>query len=205
MRDFPAESPPARGAVSPPFRLAYWVDPPWLMAGCYPGHGDRRIAERQLGALLDCGIRCFLNLMEEDARGPFIPYEPALEKLAEKRSVAIEFLRFEIEDHSIPSWEQMREIERAIATSIAAVRPVYIHCWGGRGRTGIVAGVYLVRHGLATPEGFAEVIGELRAGATGESPETEEQIGFVRSYLAGTRPTGSSPGSAGGALTPATG
>ncbi len=204
MREFPAESPPARDVVPPPFRLAYWVDPPWLMAGCYPGHGDRRIAERQLGALLDCGIRCFLSLMEEDVRGLFSPYEPALEKLAEKRSVAVESLRFEIEDHSVPSCAQMREIERAIANSIAAKRPVYIHCWGGRGRTGIVAGVYLVRHGLATPENFADVIAQLRTRASGESPETEEQIGFVRSFLAGTRPAGSAPGSDGGAASPAT-
>lgn len=191
-------------AESPPFRVAYWVDPPWLMAGCYPGHGDRRIAERQLGALLDCGIRCFLSLLEEDARGFLLPYEPTLESLAKKRSVAVETLRFEIEDHSIPSCEQMGEIERAIARSIAAKRPVYVHCWGGRGRTGIVAGVYLVRRGLATPENFVDVIAGLRAGATGESPETEEQIGFVRSFLAGARPLEGAPSSAGRSARPAT-
>jgi protein-tyrosine phosphatase len=79
----------------------------------------------------------------------------------------------------------MGEIEGAIEDSIAAGRPVYLHCWGGRGRTGTVAGIYLVRRGLATPENFPDVIGELRDGASGESPETEEQIEFVRSFLAG--------------------
>ena len=191
-------------ALSPPFRAAYWVDPPWLMAGCYPGHADRRIAERQLGALLDCGIRCFLSLMEEEVRGPFPPYQPALEKFAEQRGIAIETLRFEIEHHSTPSFQQMGEIERAIATSIAAKRPVYVHCWGGRGRTGIVAGVHLVRRGLATPESFVDVIAALRAGAPGESPETEEQIGFVRSFLAGTRPAEGAPGTAEASFPPRT-
>jgi len=171
--------------MPPPFRLAYWVDPPRLMAGCYPGHGDPRIAERQLGALLDCGIRCFLSLMEEDVRGPFLAYEPLLERIAAQRGIAIECLRFEIEDHTAPSFEQMAEIERSIARSIAAERPVYLHCWGGRGRTGAVVGVYLVRRGLTTTENFADLIAELRSGAPGESPETEEQTEFVRSFLAG--------------------
>jgi len=186
MREIPAESLSGPGALPPPFRLAYWADPLRLMAGCYPGHGDPRISERQLEALLDCGIRCFLSLMEEDARGPFIPYEPLVKEIAARRGTAIECLRFEIEDHSAPSCEQMGEIERAMAKSIAAGRPVYIHCWGGRGRTGAVVGVYLVRHGLATTESFVDVIAELRSGATGESPETEEQIEFVRSFLAGS-------------------
>lgn len=173
-------------AVPPPFGLAYWVDPPLLMAGCYPGHGDPRIAARQLGALLDCGIRCFISLMEEEARGPFIPYEPLLEEIATSRGVRVDRLRFEVEDHSAPSCQQMGEIERALASSIAAGRPVYLHCWGGRGRTGAVVGVYLVRRGLATAETFVDAIAELRSGAAGESPETEEQIEFVRGFLAGS-------------------
>ena len=181
--DLPRNS-SSRETVPPPFRLAYWVDPPRLMAGCYPGHGDPRIAERQLGALLDCGIRCFLSLMEEEVRGPFLPYEPALEQIATRRGLAVECLRFQVEDHTAPSAEQMREIERSIAASVAAERPVYLHCWGGRGRTGAVVGVYLVRRALATAENFVEVIARLRAGAPGESPETEEQIEFVRSFLA---------------------
>jgi protein-tyrosine phosphatase len=156
------------------------------MAGCFPGHGDLRIAERQLRALLDCGIRCFLSLMEEEVRAPFLPYEPLLERIAAERGIGVECLRFEIEDHSAPSCEQMREIERAIAGSIAAGRPVYLHCWGGRGRTGTVAGVYLVRRGLATTDGFVDTIAALRSGAPGESPETEEQIEFVRSFFAGS-------------------
>jgi hypothetical protein len=186
MRETRAESPSKPTALPPPFRLAYWVDPSRLMAGCYPGHGDPRIAERQLGALLDCGIRCFLSLMEEEVRGFFAPYQPQLEGIAASRGIAIECLRFEIEDHSAPSCEQMGEIERAIAKSITAGRPVYLHCWGGRGRTGAVVGVYLVRRGLATTESFVDVIAELRSGAAGESPETEEQIEFVRSFLAGS-------------------
>ena len=191
MRVIPAESLSGPGASPPPFRLAYWVDPPRLMAGCYPGHGDPRIAERQLEALLDCGIRCFLSLMEEDVRGLFIPYEPLVKEIAARRGMTIECLRFEVEDHSAPSCEQMGEIESAMAKSIAGGRPVYLHCWGGRGRTGTVAGVYLVRHGLATIESFVDVIAQLRSGASGESPETAEQIAFVRSFLTGaddTRP-----------------
>jgi protein-tyrosine phosphatase len=165
--------------IPPPLGLAYWVDPPRLMAGPYPGHADRAIAERQLAGLLDCGIRTFVNLMEEEARWSFGPYEPLLRELAPEEC---HFLRFEIEDHSAPPPTVMDEILSSIEASFAAERPVYLHCWGGRGRTGVVVGSYLVRRGLATPDDFVEVIAALRRGVPGTSPESDEQIEFVRRY-----------------------
>jgi hypothetical protein len=168
-----------RAVPPPPLGMAYWVDPPRLMAGPYPGHADRSIAESQLAGLLDCGIRTFINLLEEDARWSFGPYESLLRELAQEEC---RFLRFEIEDHSAPLPAVMDEILTEIDASVAAGRPVYLHCWGGRGRTGVVVGAYLVRRGLATPDDFVEVIAALRMGAPGTSPETEEQIEFVRRY-----------------------
>jgi len=39
---------------------------------------------------------------------------------------------------------------------------VYLHCWGGRGRTGTVVGCYLARHGMAVGEAALDLLGELR-------------------------------------------
>jgi hypothetical protein len=37
-----------------------------LLAGCYPGDSNISEMDKKLNALLDCGMRTFLNLMETD-------------------------------------------------------------------------------------------------------------------------------------------
>jgi hypothetical protein len=166
--------------IAPPFRLAYWVDEPRFMAGCFPGHVDPRLADRQLSALLGAGLRTFVDLMDEDPRFGAAPYAPRLEALAAEGGAEVTVLRFEVSDNDVPSHVLLTRILDAIDAAIAAARPVYLHCWGGRGRAGTVVGAWLVRHGRATGENFVEVIARLRAGAPGTSPETDEQIAFVR-------------------------
>jgi len=139
------------------------------------------IARRQLSALFDAGIRCFVSLMDEEPRGA-APYDALVAALAHERGASIACLRFPIEDHDVPEVEAMRRLEDALAERAVRGEPTYVHCWGGRGRTGLVAGVVLVRLGLATPAGFTRVIAELRDGLPGESPETAEQVAFVRRY-----------------------
>lgn len=167
----------------PPFTGAYWVVPGELMAGPYPSDFSREVAAAKLEALLDRGIRSFLSLMEEDPRGLRL-YASIARELGARRGVRCEFLRFAIEDCAAPSEALMDDIVRAIDASVGQGRPVYAHCWGGRGRAGIVAGVYLIRSGRATPADVLDVIGALRGRdpRTYPSPETREQIEFVRRY-----------------------
>lgn len=42
----------------------------------------------------------------------------------------------------------MREILGLIDEAMAADRPVYVHCWGGVGRTGTVIGCHIAQRGL---------------------------------------------------------
>ena len=165
-----------------PFPLAYWVQEPLLMAGCFPGHPSPEIARRQLGALLECGVRTLIDLMQEEPRMGAPPYAPLLHELARERGVDCALERFEIEDCATPSRTTMAAIQNAIDAAITTQRTPYVHCWGGRGRTGTVVGVYLLRSGLATPDNFLDVLARLRAGAPGTSPETDEQIAFVRNW-----------------------
>ncbi len=39
---------------------------------------------------------------------------------------------------------------------------VYVHCWGGVGRTGTVVGCWLLRHGYAVPSDVIDTIQSLR-------------------------------------------
>lgn len=52
-----------------------------------------------------------------------------------------------------PTVDQMRAILDAIDRAAGSI--VYVHCWGGHGRTGTVAGCYLVRHGQDTRQSLA--------------------------------------------------
>ena len=68
-----------------------------------------------------------------------------------------------IHDVSTPTQAQMARILDAIDAALAVGHAVYLHCYGGIGRTGTVVGCYLVRHGMDGEEALAE-IARLRQG-----------------------------------------
>lgn len=170
-------------AMPPPFPLAWWVVAGRMMAGCYPGHALEEVARRQLGRLIDAGLLCFVDLMEEAPRGA-PPYEPMLRALAAERGVEVERVRLPIEDHGVPGDAELASLEALIAERLRAGTGVYLHCWGGRGRTGVVAGVALLRLGCASPTTLQAAIDALRATCPGPSPETPEQEAFAAAYAA---------------------
>ena len=78
----------------------------------------------------------------------------------------------------------MEAILAAIDGSLAAGRTVYVHCFGGIGRTGTVIGCWLVRRGTPGEEAIAQ-IARWREGTPDEaipSPETREQRDFVLAW-----------------------
>ena len=141
------------GPYPTPYPRSYWVIPGRLLAGVFPGDKDAVAARDKLKALFDAGIRCIVNLMEPDERdyagAPFVDYGPLFEAIAASRGQKIACLRFAVPDLGVPDSDTMRRILDAIDTALAARRPVYVHCWGGIGRTGTVVGCFLVRHGLS--------------------------------------------------------
>ena len=171
-----------------PFENTFWVIPGKFLAGPYPGSHDRAEASWRLKALIQCGIRLVISLMGEDeirqADPPFLPYAETLNRLAEEMGVQVSSVRISLLDQESPAPEVMNAILEEIERSLASGRPVYIHCWGGRGRTGTAVGCYLVRQGWEGIEGLKR-LEELRQGASNghlPSPKTEAQRQFVRSW-----------------------
>ena len=69
--------------------------------------------------------------------------------------------------------------------------PVYVHCWGGIGRTGTVIGCWLARNGFPG-QAALDRIAELRAGtpdAYKRSPETPAQRAFVIGFAGQSQQT----------------
>ena len=174
-----------------PFYRSYWVVPGKFLAGCYPGDTQDHIMVQKMTGLLACGIQCVINLMEPDEWNhdglPFADYVPAIQRISNGSSAVI-CHRMPIRDLGIPSREFMKQILDRIDGALGEDRPVYVHCWGGRGRTGTVVGCWLARHGIAEGESVLEKIKELRhtdAKANWPSPEMHDQIRMVLSWKKG--------------------
>jgi protein tyrosine/serine phosphatase len=175
-----------------PFERSYWVVPSKFLAGCYPGARQADHTRKKLLDLLDSGIRCVINLMydyETDWKGQEIRrYEEELGALAEEKGIDMEYVTMSVPETSIPSMVGMKLILDKIDLSMETNKPVYVHCWGGKGRTGTVVGCYLARHGMALGRDALEMITRLRKDDVAHlepSPENERQRWLVYSWPRG--------------------
>lgn len=166
-----------------PIADSYWVRPGLLLAGEYPGARSDAEARTKLGTLLDAGVRQFIDLTEAGEYN-LRPYWPLVQQLAAERGIEVAHRRLSIPDMGTPDPAHMVAILDAIDAATAAAQPVYVHCFGGIGRTGTVVGCYLVRHGANAEAALAEIEQRRRGTPDGyrESPETTEQRRFVRSW-----------------------
>lgn len=176
---------PQPGQPPRPHGNCYWVQPGRLLAGEYPGNKDPNVARPRLGAHLDCGVTYFLDLTEE---GELAPYESDLRALATARGAVVEYRRLPVVDLSVPRHRQdMVAILNTIDAALAAGRCVYVHCWGGVGRTGTVIGCHLVRHGQTGEEALRTLAnhwsGVEKAWRKTRSPETDRQCDYVRQWV----------------------
>ena len=172
-----------------PFPNSYWVAPGKLLAGEHPEGMDAAESQTRLEAMLEVGIRTFVDLTEPHETGETAVHETGyprlLHRLSEERELEITRVIFPILDHHVPSRKTMRSILDVLDASIAHGDPAYVHCFMGVGRTGTVVGCYLRRHGLATSLDVVERITALRSmipNALLPSPYTADQTKMVRAW-----------------------
>lgn len=167
-----------------PHPNTYWVIPGRFLAGEYPGAYRPAVASQRLSDYLTAGITFFLDLTQP--HDGLEPYAQLLAAEGAQLGRQTHYVRMPIYDMSVPTPAQMVAILDAIDNALNAGQNVYVHCWGGIGRTGTVVGCHLVRHGFTGDAALDRIAfwwqSVEKANRCPRSPETNEQVNFVRDW-----------------------
>ena len=110
---------------------------------------------------MDAGVTLFLDLTHP---GELEPYASLVVPPSR-------YLNLPIRDFSVPTRDGLVATLDEIDAELDAGGLVYVHCWAGCGRTGVVVGSWLVRHG-ADPNDALQRIADARGLGC---PQTLEQ------------------------------
>ncbi|HZM82521.1 MAG TPA: hypothetical protein VFC19_42940 [Candidatus Limnocylindrales bacterium] len=125
-----------------------------------------------LTALRESGVDtlvCALSEQERERMG--LTEQPAV-----AHQLGLAYIGFPIPDFGVPDPEELRRLAAGLADEVSDGRFVVVHCFGGIGRSGVIAGATLIRLG-ATAEQAMELITKARGVP---APETAEQRDLLR-------------------------
>ena len=165
-----------------PMEMCYWVVPGKLLAGEYPRTPHEESSKEKLAELIDAGVSAFIDLTEPyepTSHGePMKPYDYLLDGPSHQR--------FGIRDRSLPATPELTKAALdAIDAHLAAGETVYVHCWGGVGRTGTIIGCWLSRHhepGQPALDRLRELWKRNPKSGWRRTPETKAQEDYVRGW-----------------------
>jgi hypothetical protein len=170
-------------APTRPIPESYWVEPGYLLAGEYPAQFDSELTRKRIDALIQAGFNTFIDLTKPNET---IAYIRILFDEAKLYHVDVKHHRFAIGDFGLPTPELMTSILDMIDASLQAGQKIYLHCWGGIGRTGTTVGCYLVRRGKTGEEALHQLAEWWQTVPKSHihqrSPETREQAEFIRNW-----------------------
>lgn len=162
--------------MTKPIKNSYVVVPGKFFAGEYPRDKSEESSLPKIQMLLDFGITDFIDLTQQSE---LEPYDHWLDTARHHR--------FPIRDVSIPqATAQTQSILDTIDRLLAEDRMVYLHCWGGIGRTGVIVGCWLSRHGYQGQNALHRLAELWRECPKSEiwsmSPQTYQQQDYVMNW-----------------------
>jgi len=175
-------------------------------AGAFPGDIDNEINDENLITLLNEGFDTFVCLMseyysdadEDEWRYAFShrvvrPYMNDIQRILENKEANtnlknVLFKHYPIKDMSTIRDNETLQAAREVAELLKDGKKVYIHCWGGHGRTGVI--VCLVLHlicGISAEEAliYCQYVHDKRENNCSEtrSPQTMSQREQVKRII----------------------
>ena len=147
------------------------IEPNRVIAGRHPCAWGPENAWIEVRDLVDAGVTLFLDLTHP---GELEPYASLVEPPAR-------YVSRPIRDFSIPTRDGLIETLDAIDAELDAGGLVYVHCWAGCGRTGVVVGSWLVRQGVEPKDALRRIADARGLGC----PQTLEQRVFVLDWQRG--------------------
>ena len=159
---------------------AWWVEPGRLLAGEYPGAKAPAKAERKVRLLMLNRVDSIVDLTTP--LDGLASYREAMETAARGTGRELRHFARPIPDMGVIDHDGYDRILARIRDEMDSGRVVYVHCWGGKGRTCTVIGCLLIDGGLDY-QGAISRIAELRAGtrkAIDPCPESEAQHRLLR-------------------------
>lgn len=143
-----------------PTEWSNWVMPGRLMAGAYPGAWEDAIHARTLRSILRQGVDCFVCVMAEcnqsapeglwkagRAIRPYLPEARQLYQQLRRNSAPADlaYLQLKVVDGSVGPDTKVSAFVDEVEAAFRAGRVLYVHCWGGHGRTGTIISLLLNR------------------------------------------------------------
>ena len=150
-----------------------------IYAGEYPGDKSDELARQKIEQMHHFGIRHFIDLTEEGELRPYSHLLPA----------GTTYTRFPIADCGAPkSIESVQSLLLRIEELKKMDGYVYVHCWGGVGRTGTIIACYLSQNWKEPDlnlvlDALRKNFSEMPKSAYKKTPETKEQIDFIKQFI----------------------
>ena len=166
-----------------PIPESYWVIPGKLLAGEYPALYKPETTRKRIDSFLDAGFTTFIDLTRPNEN---VPYHDMLSEEANIYGTKVKYYNYPIGDFGLPTPQNMKAILDTIDEELAKGEKVYVHCWGGIGRTGTTIGCHLVRHGKTGREAIAQLSEWWQTVPKSRihqrSPETTDQVHFILNW-----------------------
>jgi protein-tyrosine phosphatase len=170
--------------LNAPTAECFWAEPKRLLAGKYPGaFGDEAVARMRVEAILGAGVTLFLDLTED---GELDSYAHLLNEPGSVAAAPVaRHVRRPIEDMWVTTDADLAATLDVIDDELARGGVVYVHCWGGCGRTGTVVSAWWVRHGADPGEALQRYHERSRVLTSLRCPEIPEQVAMVLAWERG--------------------